>query len=170
MTQTAKRIQQFIVILVFFGMLAGFLLANLLTPDTEISESERRPLAKFPTYSSKNLWSGKYFSEFEDYALDQFVQRDTFRSINAHMKYDMLFQKDNNNIFLRALNPYGFAKQYKEKIAYPVEDFIENFKEGLDYIIELNKQGTFFIEGYAALLLKRILTPFATGFVDNHFI
>lgn len=29
-----------------------------------------------------------------------------------------------NNIFLRALNPYGFAKQYKDKIAYPVEDFI----------------------------------------------
>ncbi|MFI3328303.1 MAG: His-Xaa-Ser system radical SAM maturase HxsB [Rikenellaceae bacterium] len=71
-----------------------------------------------------------------------------------------------NNIFLRSLNPYGFAKQYKEKIAYPVEDFINNFREGLDYIIELNKQGTFFVEGYAALLLKRILTPFATGFVD----
>lgn len=71
-----------------------------------------------------------------------------------------------NNIFLRSLNPYGFAKQYKEKIAYPVEDFIENFREGLDYILELNKQGTFFVEGYAALLLKRILTPFATGFVD----
>lgn len=71
-----------------------------------------------------------------------------------------------NNIFLRSLNPYGFAKQYKDKIAYPIDDFITNYKEGLDYIIELNKQGTFFIEGYAALLLKRILTPFATGFVD----
>ncbi len=71
-----------------------------------------------------------------------------------------------NNIFLRSLNPYGFAKQYKEKIAYPVEDFIENYRIGLDYIIELNKKGTFFIESYAALLLKRILTPFATGFVD----
>lgn len=71
-----------------------------------------------------------------------------------------------NSIFLRALNPYGFAKQYKEKVAYPIDDFIENYKEGLDYIIELNKKGTFFIEGYAALLLKRMLTPFATGFVD----
>jgi len=39
-------------------------------------------------------------------------------------------------------------------------------KRGLDYILELNKAGTFFVEGYAALLLKRILTPFATGFVD----
>ena len=71
-----------------------------------------------------------------------------------------------HSIFLRSLNPYGFAKQYKEKIAYPIEEFISNYKEGLDYIIELNKQGTFFIEGFAALLLKRILTPFATGFVD----
>lgn len=71
-----------------------------------------------------------------------------------------------NNIFLRALNPYGFAKQYKEKIAYPVEEFINNYIDGLNYIIELNKAGTFFIEGYAALLLRRMLTPFATGFVD----
>lgn len=71
-----------------------------------------------------------------------------------------------HNIFLRALNPYGFAKQHKDKIAYPIEDFVKNYKEGLDYIIELNKKGTFFVEGYAALLLRRILTPFATGFVD----
>lgn len=71
-----------------------------------------------------------------------------------------------NNIFLRALNPYGFAKQYKDKIAYPVEDFISNYKEGLDYIIELNKRGIYFVESFAALLLRRILTPFATGFVD----
>ena len=36
----------------------------------------------------------------------------------------------------------------------------------MDYIIELNKKGIFFVEGYAALLLRRMLTPFATGFVD----
>lgn len=70
------------------------------------------------------------------------------------------------NIFLRNLNPYGFAKQYKEKIAYPVDDFISNYIEGLNYIIELNKKGVYFVEGFAALLLKRMLTPFATGFVD----
>ena len=71
-----------------------------------------------------------------------------------------------NSIFLRALNPYGFAKNYKEKVAYPIEDFVSNFIEGLNYIIELNLKGTFFVEGYTTLLLKRILTPFATGFVD----
>lgn len=71
-----------------------------------------------------------------------------------------------NNIFFRALNPFGFAKQYKELVAYPIEDFIESYKDGLNYILDLNKQGIFFVENFAALLLKRILTPFATGFVD----
>jgi His-Xaa-Ser system radical SAM maturase HxsB len=69
-------------------------------------------------------------------------------------------------IFLRTLNPYGFAKQYKERISYDIEDFIDNYKEALLYIIEINKKGVYFVEGYAAILLKRILTPFATGFVD----
>lgn len=71
-----------------------------------------------------------------------------------------------HNIFLRALNPYGFAKQYQDKISYDISDFIDNYKEGLDYIIEINKKGIYFVEGYAGLLLRRILTPFATGFVD----
>lgn len=71
-----------------------------------------------------------------------------------------------NCISFRALNPYGFAKQYQDKIAYPIEQFIENYKEGLNYIIQLNKNGIFIMEGFATLLLKRILTPFSTGFVD----
>lgn len=71
-----------------------------------------------------------------------------------------------NLIFLRSLNPYGFAKRDKNKIAYPVADFMENYRKALDYIIDINLKGTFFIEGYAELLLTRILTPFATGFVD----
>jgi len=71
-----------------------------------------------------------------------------------------------DNIFLRSLNPYGFAKRDKHKLAYPMEEFIENYKEGLDYIIEINKNGKFFAEGFATILLTRILTPFSTGFVD----
>lgn len=71
-----------------------------------------------------------------------------------------------HSIFLRSLNPYGFAKNYQQRVAYPIEDFIQSYIEGLDYIIELNRRGTHFVEGYAAMLLRRILTPFATGFVD----
>ncbi len=71
-----------------------------------------------------------------------------------------------DNIFLRSLNPYGFAKRDKHKLAYPMEKFIESYKQGLDYIIEINKKGKFLAEGFATILLTRILTPFSTGFVD----
>ncbi|MFW6016972.1 MAG: His-Xaa-Ser system radical SAM maturase HxsB [bacterium] len=71
-----------------------------------------------------------------------------------------------NSIFLRSLNPYGFAKRDKHYLAYPIETFVENYKNGLDYIINLNLNGYFFAENFASILLSRILTPFSTGFVD----
>ena len=71
-----------------------------------------------------------------------------------------------NSIFLRSLNSYGFAKRDKHFLAYPIEKFLENYKQGLDYIINLNLQGIYFAEDFATILLSRILTPFSTGFVD----
>jgi len=71
-----------------------------------------------------------------------------------------------NSIFLRSLNPYGFAKRDEYKIGYEISDFIDAYKKALDYIIDINIKGTYFLEGFAALILARILTPFSTGFVD----
>lgn len=67
-------------------------------------------------------------------------------------------------VFFRALNPYGDA--YKNKLYYKPEQFVEMFKRGLEYIIELNQRGERFVEYYTALLVRRILTPYPTGFVD----
>jgi radical SAM protein with 4Fe4S-binding SPASM domain len=71
-----------------------------------------------------------------------------------------------NGIFIRSLNPYGLAVANREHLGYPVEDFVENFEKALDLIIQLNLNGTRFVEFYTTLLLTRILTPFSTGFVD----
>lgn len=71
-----------------------------------------------------------------------------------------------NNVFLRAINPYGYAVENKELVGYPIEEFITAYKDALEYIISLNKMGEVFVESYAALLLQRILTPYPTGFVD----
>ena len=69
-------------------------------------------------------------------------------------------------IFLRALNPYGFAREEMSSLGYSVEEFIEAYKKALRYIIQRNLDGEYFSENYATLLLSRILTPFATGFMD----
>lgn len=71
-----------------------------------------------------------------------------------------------NNIFLRPISPYGFAKKNVKKSDYEIERYLNFYKKGLDYILDLNKNGTFLIEDYAAILLKKIFSPFTTGYVD----
>ncbi len=71
-----------------------------------------------------------------------------------------------NGIFIRSLNPYGLAAMNAERLGYPVEHFVENFEKALNFIIQINLNGTRFVEFYTSLLLTRILTPFSTGFVD----
>jgi radical SAM protein with 4Fe4S-binding SPASM domain len=71
-----------------------------------------------------------------------------------------------NHIFLRPLSPYGFAVKTRNKTGYELERFISFYKTALEYIIELNRQGQAMVEIYAQILLRKILTPFATGYVD----
>ena len=70
-----------------------------------------------------------------------------------------------DGIFLRSLNPYGFAAEQADTLGYPMEKFVEKYLEALKYIIEINKK-IYFPEFFATLLFSRILTPFSTGFVD----
>ena len=70
------------------------------SPDGELSETERRPLAQFPELTVQTLLNGKFMSEFESYTLDQFPLRDSFRQLKALMHYGPLLQQDNNGIYL----------------------------------------------------------------------
>lgn len=68
------------------------------------------------------------------------------------------------NIFLREINPYGLASNWE--YAYSTNDFIKFYKKAFNYILELNRIGETFIEDYASIILRKILTPFNSGFVD----
>lgn len=70
------------------------------------------------------------------------------------------------HIFLRPLSPYGFAVKTKSIRAYDAERWLKFYKEGLDYIIELNREGIDFTEHYSALILKKMLTSEDPGYVD----
>jgi radical SAM protein with 4Fe4S-binding SPASM domain len=51
-------------------------------------------------------------------------------------------------------------------LAYQTSQFLSFYKTALDRIIEHNRTGRPFVETYAQLLLTKMLTPFATGYVD----
>jgi His-Xaa-Ser system radical SAM maturase HxsB len=69
-------------------------------------------------------------------------------------------------IFLRPLSPYGFAVRTKSFQAYSADAWLDFYFEGLDYILELNKTGFFFVERYASIILGKMLTPLESGYVD----
>lgn len=71
-----------------------------------------------------------------------------------------------NGIFLRTLSPYGFAIKTKKYQGYDTERWLTFYKDGLGYILELNKAGIPFVEHYAALILKKMLTSEDPGYVD----
>ncbi len=62
-----------------------------------------------------------------------------------------------NSIFIRHLNPYGFAKNEKRNIHYSADDFIKYYLKSLDYIIELNKKGIEIREMMASFILMKVL-------------
>ena len=82
---------------------------------------------------------------------------------------DEYVQNGLNSIFLRPLNPFGYAIEKINLLGYSPYEFITFYKRALDYIIKLNIEGIFLEEYFTTILLTRILTPFSTGFVDLQF-
>ena len=83
-------------------------------PKQEISDSERRKLAQLPKITVQNLMDGKFMTEFEEFTLDQFPLRDSFRRLKALFHYNVLQQGDNNDIYV--------ADGYAAKLEYPMNE------------------------------------------------
>ncbi|MFA5917183.1 MAG: His-Xaa-Ser system radical SAM maturase HxsB [Candidatus Gracilibacteria bacterium] len=72
-----------------------------------------------------------------------------------------------DGIFLRALNPYGFAASDAKKLGYTMEEFIDFYHKSMKYILELNKKGVRFREKMSAIYLYKILTPIDPNYLDE---
>ena len=93
---------------VFFLSLS---LWNAFGEKKNFSESERRKLEKFPEVSMENILSGDFAEDFEDYMADHFPKRDSWRTLKAYVKTELLLQKDNNGLYQ--------AEGHVSKIEYP---------------------------------------------------
>jgi His-Xaa-Ser system radical SAM maturase HxsB len=79
---------------------------------------------------------------------------------------DEYLRLDLGGIFLRPLSPYGFAVKTKWFGKYGATRWLDFYKCGLRHILKVNREGRFFPEFYASLLLKRMLTDEPSGYVD----
>jgi len=83
-----------------------------------------------------------------------------------HAIIDEYLAQGFSSIFLRPVSPYGFAVKTGQSRRYDDEEWLQFYKTGLEYIFDLNRNGVGFREEYASLLLRKILTPYPTGYVD----
>lgn len=71
-----------------------------------------------------------------------------------------------NSIFLRPISPFGFAQSLHERLLYTPDEFIKFYKESLEYIVQLNKEGHFFSEANAQIILTKIMKKVDPNFLD----
>lgn len=111
-------------------LLLGFFGWNLAKEEIEVSESERRALAKFPELTLETVLSGEFTKEFETFTLDQFPMRDTFRSIKAICSHYIFMNMDNNDVFV--------TDGHISKLEYPLKDaMVSNAAEKFNNVYEM---------------------------------
>ncbi len=117
-----KKAKNFLAVLLTAVFLFCFTVGSIAIPDKEISETERRRLAKFPEITLNSVLSGKFMSDFEAYTLDHFPLRDTFREFKSFVVRKVLRQKDNNG--------YYEYDGYIIKSSYPMDEASISYATG----------------------------------------
>ena len=152
-----KNITHLITIICFVVITAGFMLANIITPDGELSRSERRRLLQPPASSLEKLLSGEFFEKYELYFLDQFLLRDPFRGLKAFSTLFLFNQKENNGIYI--------SDGYIIKIEYPLnEQSVINAAKKFNEVYERYLQGMNVY--YSVIPDKHYFSPPGKGYLS----
>jgi His-Xaa-Ser system radical SAM maturase HxsB len=70
-------------------------------------------------------------------------------------------------LFLRPVDPFGFADKTAPRVEYPRAEYLEFYRRAVDYMIELNvSRGVEILERFAAIFLTKILGGEDPNFLD----
>ena len=71
-----------------------------------------------------------------------------------------------HSVFLRWMSPFGFAGRAQRALGYDAAAWNRFYERGLRRILDWNRRGVPFREELASIVLRKMLTPFATHYVD----
>ena len=95
----SDKVKNIIVTISFIVVITIVFIVNIINEDKKVSLSERRKLQQFPNFSIKSVLNGSSFKDFEKYTMDQFIQREAFRSLKNNIEIYILKKQDSNNIY-----------------------------------------------------------------------
>ncbi|TRZ51833.1 MAG: His-Xaa-Ser system radical SAM maturase HxsB [Dehalococcoidia bacterium] len=79
---------------------------------------------------------------------------------------DEYVNRGENTIALRPVNRLGIAKGNWNELGYTPDEFKGFWSKSMDYILKLNKRGTYVKERMACVMLEKILRKTDPGYVD----
>ena len=95
-----SRIRTILVIIVFIVVIGGFFIMSRIITPPDISQSERRPLAKLPVLTSESFVSAKYMADFETWAADSFALRESLRTVRAKTVFRVFRLSDKDGLYI----------------------------------------------------------------------
>lgn len=87
-------------VILFAACFFGISVLCMAKPPRKISASERRKLAQRPEASAERIMDGRFMSDFEKYAVDQFPFRDGLRTAKAWISENIFMRKDQHGIYI----------------------------------------------------------------------
>lgn len=146
----SNRVKDAIVTLSFILILVIVFLINIIKEDKLISESERRKLASFPEITKSTITNGDLSQKFESYFADQFVGRDSFRSLKSFISLNVLKNKDNNELFEKYGSIYKMDYKINEKAlqksADKINEVYNKYLKGMNVYYSVIPDKNYYLE------------------------
>ncbi|MBI5537090.1 MAG: His-Xaa-Ser system radical SAM maturase HxsB [Deltaproteobacteria bacterium] len=134
---------------------------------------KQRKLAGASAHEKAVYWIRRINAEYEKLGLDPVLYHveallTTTREALAHPQeiIDSYVELGCRAIFLRPVDPFGFARQTAATIEYERKAYLDFYRAALGRILELNRQGTQVLERYAAIFLTKILADEDPNYLD----
>ena len=148
-------------------------------PKSDYTYSERRKLAQMPDISVSTILNGKFMPAFEEFTLDQFPLRDSFRQVKSLFQYYVLNQSDNNGIYLVgdtvAKLEYPLNETSVRYVAGRIQYLYESYLKDTDvkiYSAMIPDKGYYLAEanGYPAMDYDAMEKAYVTAMPWSHYV
>ncbi len=151
----------------------GVMVCTSLDGPADLHDKNRGWMEKHSSHAAVTAWMDKFNAEWVRRGFDpDLFHVDALMTTTRHSLsrgpeiVDEYVNRGIRSIHLRPLNPFGFAVNTWKQIGYSMDEFLAFYKSTLDYIIELNRQGTFVQERLASIFLTKMLTPDDPNYSD----
>lgn len=134
---------------------------------------KQRKLAGASAHGQAVTWIRRINAEYEKLGLDPVLYHveallTTTREALAQPReiVDAYVELGCRAIFLRPVDPFGFARQTAATIEYDRGAWLDFYRTAVEHILELNQGGTQVLERYAAIFLTKILGDEDPNYLD----